>query len=47
MNDTKKFNVNIETLSPIHIGSGESYTTSEFIHTKTKGKNGLIDIIST
>ena len=42
MSDIKKYNINIKTISPIHIGSGESYGTSEFVTGKAKGKNGPV-----
>ncbi len=42
MSDIKKYNVNIKTISPIHIGSGESYGASEFIKGKAKGQNGPV-----
>lgn len=40
MSDIKKYNINIKTLSPVHIGSGDSYGSSEFITGKAKGKKG-------
>ena len=45
MSDIKKYNINIKTISPIHIGSGESYGTSEFIPGKAKGQNGPVPTI--
>ena len=45
MSDIKKFNVEIKTISPIHIGSGESYGASEFVPGKAKGQNGPVDTI--
>lgn len=42
MSDIKKYDVGIKTLSPVHIGSGESYNASEYVSGKAKGKNGNI-----
>lgn len=44
MSDIKKYNIGIETISPVHIGSGEDYTACEFIRDKLPGKNGDIDV---
>lgn len=42
MSDIKKYDVGIKTLSPVHIGSGESYNASEYVSGKAKGKNGIL-----
>ena len=44
MSDIKKYKIDIKTLSPVHIGSGESYTAAEYVSGKAKGKNGSIPI---
>ena len=44
MSDIKKYNIGIETISPVHIGSGEDYTASEFIQDELQGKNGKIAV---
>ena len=44
MSDIKKYDVSIRTISPVHIGSGEDYTASEFSKDKLPGKNGDVDV---
>ena len=33
---------NIKVLSPVHIGSGERYTASEYVNSKAKTKKGTV-----
>ena len=33
---------NIKVLSPVHIGSGEKYTASEYVNSKAKTKKGTV-----
>lgn len=38
-------NITLKTLSPVHIGSGDTYTSSEFVSSEVRGKNNNIKII--
>ena len=42
---TDTYDVNIETLSPIHIGAGKSYSPSEFVLSKVKQNNKNVKTI--
>jgi CRISPR-associated protein Csm5 len=42
---TDTYDVNIETLSPIHIGAGKSYSPSEFVLSKAKQNNRIVETI--
>lgn len=44
MSDIKKYKIDIKTLSPVHIGSGESYTAAEYVSVNKNGKKDPIPI---
>ena len=43
MLDYNKYKVNIRTLTPVHIGSGEKYSQLDYVFDKNKKKVFIID----
>ncbi|MDR3222230.1 MAG: type III-A CRISPR-associated RAMP protein Csm5 [Methanobrevibacter sp.] len=41
----KTYNCKIQTLTPVHIGSGKTYNSSEYFDTKAKSKGEVVNII--
>lgn len=41
----ESYDLHLTTLSPIHIGSGKSYSCCEFVPAKAKSKGQIVKII--
>ena len=41
----ESYDLRLTTLSPIHIGSGKSYSCCEFVPAKAKSKGQIVKII--